>query len=209
VRCCETGAVSVTGYWQPVQSIEADVTTISLTINVDKSSYESYTETDTWSQSITNAASVGFKVKGATASDTVTLSESFSSTLTEQYSETWSVSTTSTYTVQWGSGATSQYLWQWVNIVEDNSGNTLNCQSKDYGLTPNKATPPKCLPGYNAAGVTDYQSCTSDGYLPGYSASGARNLAEEQSHRSRYLRAAATPSNVLASTSVSTASTSS
>ena len=167
IGCCSTSTKAptfkVTGYWQPLQQLSGP-TTIALTEGATKTNQ--YTRTAEWSNAVTASASADFNVEGI-GGLSLKLDSTTSRKLTNSYQNTWSTTTTTTITRNYDFGYQPTELWQWWTEIIDPEGNRVIAKSADLAHTPNKTMPPKCLPGYAAMNSTDFQTCTSGGYLPG------------------------------------------
>ena len=100
---------------------------------------------------------------GVTETLSTTMSQSFSTS----DSHYWGVSTeTDLYVDLSNSTYNGMYVWQWVYDIQDPYSNQCTTRSDSLAITPNIATPPLCLPGYQTPN-SGYQTCISaEGTLP-------------------------------------------
>jgi len=178
IGCCSTNVTAnVLGFWVPINQIVVVPSSFSYTYGTQKS--ETETKTTTWSASITDTVEMGLKVEGL-ESFTDTISETISKELAQSHSKYWSMSELGTWTYSFDTSYVGHAVWQWVYKIEDYMGNQVQTWTANLAITEYAGVRPKCLPGYDATNGTSYQTCYTNGYLPGVepSSRGLRGLQQ-------------------------------
>lgn len=151
-RSCPKCAPSVAsvhtkGFWKAVESPTAE-TSYEVVTGVSRTM--SKTEMKEWATTVTASASQSMEIglpeiKGVSVGGSATreISGSLSQSLAETFQSSITKSTTKKRTYKYGAGV----IWQWVFDVNDDCGKT-EFQTVDIAHTPNKMSPPCCLPGY-------------------------------------------------------------
>ena len=188
-RCCTPSQFQTVGYWKPITEISGS-TSITLTVGMTLS--ETNSQTSTWSDSVTDSVSFGLQVEGAGSME-ATASETWSETVSSTYSTTWSVSATESIGVNYDATENQGYhVYQWVTQITDNLGKTYSTGTAVYTLTPPNTEAeqfvPKCYPEADAGANTYYQTCTENGYLPGFNSTSTRQLQSLSNDRRGGLR---------------------
>jgi hypothetical protein len=107
-----------------------------------------HSSTSEWSVETAATMTSGFEMGD------VEVSSTYSETVSETMETYFSYTGTQKVTVSCPSGV----LWQFQTQVEDACSGAKTFSSFT-ACTPNAATPPCCIPGYNKPGDTDYQNC--------------------------------------------------
>lgn len=77
------------------------------------------------------------------------------------YQREWQAWEEIDYTISFDKSYQGKAMWQWQFSVTDSYGSVTTPKTIDYAITENRATPPLCLPGYDAEqGSVSYQQCT-------------------------------------------------
>merc|ERR1719192_1110649 len=116
----------------------------------------SYTEAQTWSNTVTQSASAGIEVEGiGSASQSIESSTAYS--LAQSHTSSFS----KTKTTSWTWKAPPGVIWQWEFDVDDDCGQAT-VLTPDVVVTSSMSSPPCCLPGYFADPTKPTGACTTE-----------------------------------------------
>ena len=163
-KCCDIKPYTNKGSWQQIFSISNSTSHFTYSYGTTKS--DTTTNSTQWNDSVTASVTASMTVEGIGGAST-TVSGTISQQFGSSDSRYWSMWTTDSMMNDYDASQNGMEVWQWSYEISDPYGNLVKTMSLSTAITPNAATPPKCLPGYQKPN-TDYQECISaDGTLPG------------------------------------------
>ena len=138
----------ITGGWRYSHTNYADTYEYTQSVGTTHH-YEdtrSESQTKTWSRSVTNKISGGFKVfgVGASASRSVTVTSSTAQTIASTHSEAFGTTTLEEHKFTFNSKGV---IWNWVYDTMDGCGSS-STQTPTIVMTPSSTEPPCCPPGF-------------------------------------------------------------
>lgn len=153
------GKIDIVAKWVPSPPYHI-FESVSWSQQIGTSKTTANTRSYQWSTAVTAAASISMAYMGAGASYSVELS--VSEGLTRTHSVSWSNSRTDSRTVVMeplGDRKQHNYLWQFQYEISTDGVETCITKTGVFALTPGKAKPPRCYPGWNLGGDRTYQKC--------------------------------------------------
>jgi hypothetical protein len=150
-------AKKATGYWSVVKSIVSAGEEISVMWGTEVTHTESRTKT--WRNSVSTTIAKGFEAEGESSSVSVTTDESKATS--EKVTDAIKQTTEIGYKLPFSKQDVGKDVWQWQMHVVDTCGHKETIKSLQFAITPDRDTPPCCLPTFQAHQDPSYQSCVA------------------------------------------------
>jgi hypothetical protein len=141
IICAGVGAE---GYWTPFVSANVPGTTYTITEGITRTDTQTVIEQDSWSTSITQTISAGFKIKAVDIGSETTVTGELSGSLTTSIQSAVTRTSTKTKTFTFPDAGT---IWQFQFRVDDVCVSDWFMDVDEVVFTKNVEEPPCCLPG--------------------------------------------------------------
>jgi hypothetical protein len=151
---------TVVGSWVPHHSSNAAKQSYTYEQTIRHSHKLTNRERTSWQKSVTEQANVGITYEGFGVQHSESLTSTVSQSFGMIYSSMFEEYTTQKSTYEFGPGTI--WEWQWAATVNYGSqGDNSTVMTGAFVLTPSKAEPPCCLPGFSKNASLPHKGCAA------------------------------------------------